>query len=119
MTSEFDKVIGVFAGLAGAAGVAALAAGAHAYPGLSVDTAGQVLLMQAAALLALANPTAGPSRLRRFSAFAMVGGMVLFSGDLIIRAIGGNHVFPMATPVGGLILIAAWLIAALSFATRK
>jgi uncharacterized membrane protein YgdD (TMEM256/DUF423 family) len=108
-------VIGVAAGLAGAAGVALSAAGAHAAPGSNLDTAGAMLIVHAAALLALAAPSAGVRRVRRLAALVMVVGVTLFSGDLAARAFLGHHLFPMAAPLGGFSMIAAWIVAALSF----
>jgi uncharacterized membrane protein YgdD (TMEM256/DUF423 family) len=115
MVQSFDRVIGVSAGLAGAAGVALSAAGAHAAPGSSLDTAGTMLILHGAALLALAGPAPGSRRVRRLAAVVMLAGTVLFSGDLSARAFLGHHLFPMAAPLGGLSMIAAWIVAALSF----
>ena len=38
----------------------------------------------------------------------VVGG-ALFSGDIALRAFAGHRLFAMAAPIGGTILIAAWL----------
>ncbi|WP_181702887.1 DUF423 domain-containing protein [Chthonobacter albigriseus] len=108
----WDRVIGVAAGLAGAAGVAASAAGAHAYSGTNVDTAGKMLLVHAAALLALSIPSRASTRMRQIAALVMAVGITLFAGDLLLRSIHATVLFPMAAPFGGLLLIASWLIAA-------
>jgi uncharacterized membrane protein YgdD (TMEM256/DUF423 family) len=115
----FERVIGVCAGLAGAAGVAASAAGAHAYAGTNLDTAGKMLIMHAAALIALAVPSIGSRWLRRIAAATMALGITLFSGDLTLSSTMGASLFPMAAPLGGLLLIASWLVAALSFLARR
>jgi uncharacterized membrane protein YgdD (TMEM256/DUF423 family) len=36
-------------------------------------------------------------------------GATLFSADLALRAFTGHRLFAMAAPIGGIILIAAWL----------
>ncbi|WP_237151634.1 DUF423 domain-containing protein [Oryzibacter oryziterrae] len=119
MGSDGDKVIGVIAGLAGALGVALLAAASHAYPGSHLDTAGLILLLHAAALLALTNGSLGPARLRLLGGGVMALGMTLFAGDLALRAFADTRLFPMAAPTGGLLLIASWLIVSLAFAVRR
>ncbi len=118
MASGFDRTIGLSAGLLGAAGVALSAAGAHAAPGANLDTAGWMALLHAAALLGLATPRAGSAALRRLAALVMVVGVLLFSGDLALRAFQGRHLFPMAAPSGGFALMAAWLLAGLSVLGR-
>ena len=40
----------------------------------------------------------------------MVVGIVIFSGSLYLVALGGFKKFGMITPIGGVILIASWLI---------
>jgi uncharacterized membrane protein YgdD (TMEM256/DUF423 family) len=115
MAQSIDRVIGVAAGLSGAAGVALSAAGAHAAPGSNLDTAGTMLILHGAALLALAGVSPGSQPIRRLAAVVMIIGLALFAGDLSARAFLGRHLFPMAAPLGGLSLIAAWIVAALSF----
>ncbi|WP_246329311.1 DUF423 domain-containing protein [Chthonobacter rhizosphaerae] len=109
-----DRVIRVAAGLGGAAGVAASAAGSHAYAGTSLDTAGKMLLIHAAALIALSVPAVGSNRIRHIASLVMLIGVALFSGDLTARAVLGGALFPLAAPLGGLLMMAGWLIAALA-----
>jgi len=103
------------AGLMGAAGVVLLAAAAHAAPGAGLDSAGQMLLFHAAAVL---GATAGVQHglvFRPVGTLAVAGfvlGALLFSGDLTLRAFAGHRLFPMAAPTGGTILIASWLVLA-------
>lgn len=40
----------------------------------------------------------------------MVVGIVIFSGSLYLVALGGFKKFGMITPIGGVVLIASWLI---------
>ena len=114
MNTAWDRVIGVAAGLAGAAGVAASAAASHAYAGTTLGTAGTMLLIHAAALLALSVPGASSNRLRRIAAYVVIVGIALFAGDLTLRSVEATALFPMAAPLGGLLLIAGWIIAALA-----
>jgi len=100
------------AGLMGAAGVALLAASAHAAPGAGLDSAAQVLLFHAAAVLGMAavldlGLVSLPIGL--VAAAGLILGAALFSGDIAMRAFAGHRLFPMAAPAGGLILIASWL----------
>ena len=104
------RLIGVSAGVSGAVGVATLAAGAHAVPGANLDVAGSVLLFHAAALLSLANVEDRP--LRGLSALLFVAGCLLFSGDLIAKAVLDRGLFPMAAPSGGVALILGWVVVA-------
>jgi uncharacterized membrane protein YgdD (TMEM256/DUF423 family) len=102
----------VYAGLAGAAGVALAAAGAHG-PALSALTpAAQLLLMHAAAGVAIA---AVATRAAHPIGFLLAGlilllGVSLFSGDIAARTFWGSRLFPMAAPVGGATMIVGWLV---------
>jgi uncharacterized membrane protein YgdD (TMEM256/DUF423 family) len=100
------------AGLMGAAGVALLAAGAHAAPGAGLDGAGQMLLFHAAAVLAAASVLHQGLAFRPLALAAAIGlvvGATLFSGDIAMRALAGHRLFPMAAPTGGMVLIVSWL----------
>jgi uncharacterized membrane protein YgdD (TMEM256/DUF423 family) len=106
-----------FAGLMGAAGVILLAAGAHAAPGAGLDSAGQMLLFQAAAVIAAAAALHQGLLFRPLAIAAAVGfivGAALFSGDIAMRAFAGHRLFPFAAPTGGFILIASWLALAVA-----
>ena len=106
-------VLIVIAGLMGAAGIGLAAAGAHAAPGAGLDSAGNILLFHAAALLAGTAALQAGLMLRPIgliALFALVLGAVLFSGDIALRALAGHRLFPMAAPTGGMVLIAAWLL---------
>jgi len=106
------------AGLMGAAGVALLAASAHAAPGATLDTAGNILLFHAAAVIALVaviTQTGLTSRpIALLATCGLVLGVALFSGDIAARAFLGHRLFPMAAPAGGVILIVSWLLVALA-----
>lgn len=103
----------VFAGLMGAAGVVLLAASAHAAPGAGLDSAGQILLFHAAAVLGGAGLLQHGLLFRPLAVLAIAGfvlGALLFSGDIALRAFAGHRLFPLAAPTGGTILIVGWLI---------
>ena len=107
----------VLAGLMGAAGIALAAASAHGNPGSGLDSAGYLLLIHAAALLG-GSALLHQSMLSRSAGFiALAGfaaGAVLFAADVAARAYIGSRLFPMAAPTGGMVMIAAWLMLALS-----
>lgn len=105
------RLTGLSAGVAGAAGVATLAVGAHAFPGANLDMAGSILLFHAAALLALSS--AQGTRLRGLAALLFFAGCLLFSGDLIFKAATTRSLFPLAAPSGGVALILGWLAIAI------
>ena len=112
-----DRLLAALAALAGGLGVAASAAAAHTSGGETLKTAAQFLLFHAPAILALTGlAAAGLTRgaLTRLAAAALLLGLVLFSGDLALRALAGTPLFPMAAPSGGMVLMAGWLLAALA-----
>ena len=43
----------------------------------------------------------------------MLAAATLFSGDIALHTMSGAHIFPMAAPAGGSLLIASWLCVAL------
>ena len=105
----------IAAGLLGASGVALSAAAAH--KGIAnVATAASFLLMHAPAFLALS--LLNGNRLRSLGSWALLLGLVIFSGDLLARAYLGTRLFPMAAPSGGVLMIAGWLVIAASALVR-
>ena len=61
------------------------------------------------------------TRNRRLAAawWTILAGIVLFSGSLYLMAVTGSKALPvvLATPMGGLLLIAGWIVAAVRFRT--
>ena len=103
-------------GLAGAAGVALSAAAAHA-GGVNLGTAATFLLAHAPALLAIG--LAGKGRAIAVAGALLLVGAVLFCGDLVMRDLLGQRLFPMAAPTGGTLMILGWLgVAGSAFASR-
>lgn len=103
------------AGLLGAAGVALLAAAAHA-GGDNLHTAAGFMLAHAPALLAIG--LAGKGRVLPLAGLVMLAGVALFAGDLVLRDFAGVRLFPMAAPTGGTLTILGWLGAASSALAR-
>src|SRR5258707_701846 len=94
--------------LMGAAGVALMAASAHAAPGAGLASAGSLLLFHAASVIAIVA-TLGQGLVWRplgvAGAVGLVVGAMLFAADVAMRAYAGHRLFPMAAPTGGAILI--------------
>lgn len=112
----------VIAGLMGASGVVLAALAAHAQPGAGLESASQMLLFHALAIVGT-RALVDSGRLWRTAALvAMAGWLIggtLFSGDIAMRAYLGQRLFPMAAPIGGGLLIASWLVFALAAAVRQ
>jgi uncharacterized membrane protein YgdD (TMEM256/DUF423 family) len=104
------------AGMLGAAGVALAALAAHRVADPSLTTAALFLIMHAAAAVALSTLAGGSPWPTGFllSASLMIFAVALFSGDVTSRVLLGDRLFPMAAPLGGSLMILAWLGAALS-----
>ena len=112
-----ERILGSIAGLLGASGVALAAAAAHLTSAPSLQSAALMALVHAPAILAgLAARRAGlfAHRLGLLGITGLSAGTVLFSGDLSVRVFFEQSLFPMAAPSGGMILIASWVILAIS-----
>ncbi|HUI96613.1 MAG TPA: DUF423 domain-containing protein [Xanthobacteraceae bacterium] len=110
-------ILVALAGLMGAVGVVLLAAAAHAAPGAGLESAGQMLLFHAAAVVAATTAFYQGLLWRPLGIAAAIGfvaGAALFSGDIAMRAFAGHRLFPFAAPSGGFILIASWLALAVA-----
>ncbi|GJE61989.1 DUF423 domain-containing protein [Methylobacterium trifolii] len=109
-----DRALLALGALAGLLGVAASAAAAHVAGADSLKTAAQFLLFHAPAIIAVTTLSAAGLTHRtatRIAAAALVLGLGLFCGDLSLRALHGSPLFPMAAPIGGVVLMAGWLLA--------
>ena len=115
------SILLILAGLMGAGGVVLAAAGAHAAPHAGLAGAAYMLLFHAAAILGGTALTQQGLLSRPLALAALIGwavGAVLFAGDVSVRAFIGHRLFPMAAPIGGTILIAAWLALAIAALKR-
>ncbi len=110
--------LAALAALMGAGGVALAAAAVHADGGELANTASLFLVLHAAALMALsAHARVGEGSQRLLAAgFALAAGAILLSADLAARAFLGARLFPFAAPIGGSLMILAWLAVAIVFA---
>jgi uncharacterized membrane protein YgdD (TMEM256/DUF423 family) len=111
----------VVAALAGLLGVGLSAAAAHAPGGANLETAARFLLFHAPALLgiaALANIGAVHPGAARLAGWVMVLGLAHFCGDLVMRAWRNGALFPMAAPIGGVLLMGGWGLTALAALLR-
>jgi uncharacterized protein (TIGR03382 family) len=125
MTSVWPaRILILWAGLMGAAGVALAAASAHLPDATRLASASTMLLFHApAALAALLLIERGMAQ-RHLAAVAAAGlalGASLFAGDLVARHYLGAGLFPMAAPTGGTTTMAGWLLLGLSglFSRRR
>lgn len=119
LTAKLFILIGA---LAGAAGVALGAFGAHALKArLAPDqlavwqTAVQYHFWHALALVAIGiviSVALPGSTTLRWAGWLMVAGLVLFSGSLYVLVLSGARWLGAVTPLGGTAWIAAWLLLA-------
>jgi uncharacterized membrane protein YgdD (TMEM256/DUF423 family) len=59
-----------------------------------------------------------PRRAHVVAAWTMFAGIIIFSGSLYVLSISGIRWLGMITPIGGVGLLAAWLILAISYLSR-
>lgn len=117
---RLNSALGALAALMGAGGVALAAATAHAGGGEMGQTAAYFLILHAAALLGLASAAALRGVLLVGAGLGL--GAIIFAADLATRAFAGARLFPFAAPIGGSLMILAWLALAAVFvfgATRR
>ena len=101
----------VLAGLLGAAGVATAAAASHGGD-TNLGIVANFLLFHAPALIGLS--LVPRTRLVTIAGYMLLVGLAIFCGDLAMRSLAGNSLFPMAAPIGGGGLILGWLLVAAS-----
>ncbi|MEN5276154.1 DUF423 domain-containing protein [Brucella sp. TWI432] len=105
-------LFGTLAGLCGALAIAAYAGAAHGGEN-HLSAIAPILLGHAPALLVLSLIIPN-SRVANIGAAVLVAGLVLFCGDLFMRDMIGNRLFPMAAPTGGSLMILGWLVVGVS-----
>jgi uncharacterized membrane protein YgdD (TMEM256/DUF423 family) len=113
------RILAVLAALMGGDGVILAAGAAHLADASRLGAASSMLLFHATAVLAtvaLAERGVLHPRISMVAAFGFVIAASLFAGDLAVRQYAGHSLFPMAAPTGGTLLIASWLVLALSAA---
>ena len=104
----------VWAGLAGAAGVALAAAAAHKVDNPALASASVMLTLHAAAAIGIFAISLRAVWRRTWSAVAllMLLGASLFSGVIAYSAFMDDASFQGMAPVGGTLMIVSWLIIA-------
>lgn len=114
--SPHSLILLIFAGLMGGSALACLAASAHMIAQETsqhlLATAGQILFFHAPSLMCLAiihDLRLLPQRLSLGIGYILFCGAALFALDLIMRALYSSALFPMAAPIGGMLMISAWL----------
>ena len=82
------------------------------------QTASNIHLFHSATLLGLAALLAGmTSRTLLWASWSMIAGTVIFCGSLYLR-VASAEFSTAAAPFGGVLLMAGWLLALLSFARK-
>lgn len=111
MTQALAAIV-IYAGLAGAAGVALAAMGAHGEGYAALTPPAHFLLMHAAAALAIVALAARAMHPGGFllAALIVLVGVTLFSGDITARTFLSHRLFPLAAPIGGSTMIVGWLV---------
>ena len=112
-----ERVFLALAATAGLAGVTLAAAAAHLSGEPGLRTAADFLLVHAPVLVGLVALVATGlvnARVGRMAAALLLVGLVLFSGDLALRALARVPLFRMAAPTGGLALMAGWAMLAVA-----
>ena len=113
MTQAVAAVV-IYSGLAGAAGVALAAMGAHGEGYAALTPPAYFLLIHGAAAVAIAARATRAAHPGAFvlAALILLAGVSLFSGDIAVRTLLGHRLFPMAAPLGGSTMILGWLVLA-------
>ena len=117
--SRACRILIVLAAIMGADGVMLAAASAHQADASRLASASSMLLFHATAVLsavALAERGIIDARIGIVAAVGFVIAASLFAGDLTLRQYAGHGLFPFAAPTGGTLLIASWLVLAMSAA---
>lgn len=116
-TQPSSVLFGTLAGLCGALAIAAYAGAAHGGEN-HLGAIAPLLLGHAPALLVLSLIVPN-SRIANIGGALLVAGLALFCGDLFMRDMTGNRLFPMAAPTGGSLMIVGWLVVAISSWFKK
>jgi uncharacterized membrane protein YgdD (TMEM256/DUF423 family) len=109
---KMPTVFSVLAALMGAAGMALAAASTHVAAGVGLDSAANLLLFHATAILGGTALTQLGVLSRPPALVALTGWVVgapLFAADISMRAFAGHRLFPMAAPTGGTVMLAGWV----------
>jgi uncharacterized membrane protein YgdD (TMEM256/DUF423 family) len=118
--------LGTVGAVLAALAVAASAFGAHGLRGRlaesavsAFETAARYQLLHAIGIILAGERAArSPSRAAEVAGNVFIAGIVLFSGSLYARALGGPEWLAMLTPFGGLAFMGGWVALAVSYSGR-
>ena len=108
--------------LAISSGVALGAVAAHAGSDPRMAFASQFALIMGAAVIAgsaAIEMRLAHARFGQLALWAILLGMLLFCGDLALKAADIGALFPMAAPTGGMLMIAGWIAFAATAVFRR
>lgn len=105
-----STLLGATAILAGAFGAHGLKTILSPEQLLTWKTASSYQLVHAVLLFALSVSAWLELRLVRIACAALSAGVALFSGSLYFLLLSGSHLFVWFTPLGGLLLMAGWVL---------
>jgi len=106
-------VVGL-AALAGAAGVTEAAFAAHKIADPLFKVSADILVVNAAAVIAISAFALAQSRCCAFAgATLLLIGTLLFCGELSSHVLLGRKILAVAAPIGGIFMIGGWLVAAI------
>ena len=114
---KWALVAAALAGLTGAGGIILAAVAGHLVTDPRLHAAAYHLIFHASATLAVCGVACAlPRRGEWFlgASALFLSGSLLFSGELSLRALAGTGLFPLAAPVGAILLIAGWLVVTLA-----
>ena len=97
------------AAVIGALGVISAAAASHGEDTRLLGSIAMICLAHGPVLVALAL-LGLDSRWTNISGWALAAGTLVFSGDLAARHFNGVSPLTVAAPIGGLLMIAGWLV---------
>jgi uncharacterized membrane protein YgdD (TMEM256/DUF423 family) len=102
-------IFGAIAVIAGAFGAHALRARLGAERLETWETAVRYLFYHLPPLLLLGSGVLGNSRATRWTVVLLIAGMAVFSGSLFLLVLSHQSWLGAVTPIGGLLLICAWV----------
>ncbi|WDR03809.1 DUF423 domain-containing protein [Devosia algicola] len=116
--SKFARLVVVSGGVFGAIGVMSAAGASHSGDARNLGAIASICLAHGPALLALGlHGVRG--RLYAGAALLLGFGTLIFVGDLALRQWLGASPLPVAAPVGGIGMIAGWLMVILGGITAQ
>lgn len=117
---QASRSLAALAALMGAVGVAMAALAAHAGGGEVGATAALFLILHAGALVGVSAHmrVGGNSNSFAIAGFALAAGAILFSGALATHVFLGVRL-PFVAPIGGGVMVLAWLALAIAFGAAR